>query len=222
MAMTLHSPRRRPASVPLAALLASSLLAAAAVAAPVAAPSPAAPATTASRSVTEAARPGKEGSNAAQLQRWIEQSAPMTWSGGGDSLLDQSTDPPSAAPHPTRVKVSVGRLDDNPRLAPCARMEPFLPPNTRLWGRTHVGVRCIEGTLIRMGIKLNVNGASQFPEPGNPSISIRGGTLPGSGLIGYYQTYYRNAANYCTPATFNISSAVSIGRRAMSSGSGAA
>ena len=145
MAMTLHSPRRRPASVPVAALLASSLLAAAAVAAPVAAPSPAAPATTASRSVTEAARPGKEGSNAAQLQRWIEQSAPMTWSGGGDSLLDQSTDPPSAAPHPTRVKVSVGRLDDNPRLAPCARMEPFLPPNTRLWGRTHVGVRCIEG-----------------------------------------------------------------------------
>ncbi len=72
------------------------------------------------------------------------------------------------------------------------------------------GVRCIEGTLIRMGIKLNVNGASQFPEPGNPSISIRGATPPGSGLIGYYQTYYRNAANYCTPATFNISNAVSI------------
>ena len=145
MAMNPHPPRRRPASLPVAALLTSSLLAAAAMAAPGASSPPAAPAATASRGGPAAARPDTEGSVAAQLQRWIEQSAPMTWPGGHDSSFDEATDRPSAAPHPMRVKVSVGRLDGNTRLAPCARLEPFLPPNARLWGRSHIGVRCVEG-----------------------------------------------------------------------------
>ncbi|MBK7875991.1 MAG: hypothetical protein IPJ77_09595 [Planctomycetes bacterium] len=73
------------------------------------------------------------------------------------------------------------------------------------------GVSCLTGSLIRLRTKINVGGASQFPEPGDPSVSVRGATPPGSGLVGHYAVYYRNAAGaFCPPATHNISNAVSI------------
>jgi flagella basal body P-ring formation protein FlgA len=43
------------------------------------------------------------------------------------------------------VEVSVGEPDPRLNLAPCARMEPFVPPGARLLGRTSLGVRCVEG-----------------------------------------------------------------------------
>lgn len=46
---------------------------------------------------------------------------------------------------PLRMEVSVGSLDSRLRLAPCARVEPYLPPGARLWGRTRLGLRCVEG-----------------------------------------------------------------------------
>lgn len=46
---------------------------------------------------------------------------------------------------PLRLEVHVGALDSRLRLAPCARVEPYLPPGSRLWGRTRVGLRCIDG-----------------------------------------------------------------------------
>ncbi|MFO1010336.1 MAG: hypothetical protein U1F29_09775, partial [Planctomycetota bacterium] len=65
------------------------------------------------------------------------------------------------------------------------------------------GVRCSGGNLIRLRTKPNAGGASQFPEPGDPSVSTRGLVTPGSGARRYYQTYYRNAAAaFCPPETF--------------------
>ena len=46
---------------------------------------------------------------------------------------------------PLRMEVSVGSLDSRLRLAPCARVEPYLPSGARLWGRTRIGLRCVEG-----------------------------------------------------------------------------
>lgn len=46
---------------------------------------------------------------------------------------------------PLRMEVSVGSLDSRLRLAPCARVEPYLPNGSRLWGRTRIGLRCVEG-----------------------------------------------------------------------------
>lgn len=46
---------------------------------------------------------------------------------------------------PLRMEVSVGALDERLRLTPCARIEPYLPPGSRLWGRTRLGLRCVEG-----------------------------------------------------------------------------
>lgn len=44
-----------------------------------------------------------------------------------------------------RVEVEVGQLDPRLRLAPCERVEPYLPTGTRLWGRTRIGLRCTQG-----------------------------------------------------------------------------
>lgn len=46
---------------------------------------------------------------------------------------------------PGRVELRLGNLDSKLRLAPCARVEPYLPGGARLWGRTNIGVRCLEG-----------------------------------------------------------------------------
>lgn len=46
---------------------------------------------------------------------------------------------------PLRMEVSVGALDSRLRLAPCNRVEPYLPAGSRLWGRTRLGLRCVDG-----------------------------------------------------------------------------
>ena len=45
-----------------------------------------------------------------------------------------------------RVEVVVGQLDPRLRLAPCQRVEPYLPANARLWGKSRIGLRCTQGT----------------------------------------------------------------------------
>lgn len=68
------------------------------------------------------------------------------------------------------------------------------------------GARCIDGSLVRIFTKTASGGAAQFPEPGDALLSVRGGVTPGSGVARGYQAYYRNAAAFCAPATFNVSS----------------
>jgi flagella basal body P-ring formation protein FlgA len=59
--------------------------------------------------------------------------------------LDDAMSRNQAAGLPLRMEVSVGSLDSRLRLAPCARVEPYLPAGARLWGRTRLGLRCVEG-----------------------------------------------------------------------------
>lgn len=49
------------------------------------------------------------------------------------------------APGALRVEIEPGRLDPRLRLAPCEQIEAFLPPGARAWGRTRVGLRCVQG-----------------------------------------------------------------------------
>jgi flagella basal body P-ring formation protein FlgA len=44
-----------------------------------------------------------------------------------------------------RVDVQVGALDPRLRLAPCEEVQPYLPPNAQMWGRTRIGIRCLRG-----------------------------------------------------------------------------
>jgi len=60
------------------------------------------------------------------------------------------------APGAGRVEVSVGQLDPRLVLAPCARIEPYLLPGTRLWGRTSIGVRCLEGATWNVSLPVTV------------------------------------------------------------------
>lgn len=62
-------------------------------------------------------------------QRWLDDTLQRAPSGGAA----------------LRMEVSVGTLDPRLRLSPCARVEPYLPAGTRLWGRTRLGLRCAEG-----------------------------------------------------------------------------
>jgi hypothetical protein len=72
------------------------------------------------------------------------------------------------------------------------------------------GLRCAGGTVIRLGTKTNVAGASQYPAPGDNALSVQG-IVPASGGIRTYQAWYRNAAAFCVPAaTFNLSNGAEI------------
>ena len=56
------------------------------------------------------------------------------------------TDPAAvAADKPLRFEVQVGALDPRLKLAPCQRIEPYLPPGMRLWGKARIGLRCAQG-----------------------------------------------------------------------------
>lgn len=46
---------------------------------------------------------------------------------------------------PLRMEVVVGALDSRLRLAPCAQVQPYIPPGLRLWGKTRLGLRCLMG-----------------------------------------------------------------------------
>lgn len=47
---------------------------------------------------------------------------------------------------PLRLEVSVGQLDSRLKLAPCARVEPYVPAGVQLWGKSRLGLRCVQGT----------------------------------------------------------------------------
>ena len=63
-------------------------------------------------------------------QAWLNNAVASARSAGGSAL---------------RMDVSVGELDSRLRLAPCARVEPYIPVGSRLWGKTRLGVRCLDG-----------------------------------------------------------------------------
>jgi flagellar basal body P-ring formation protein FlgA len=51
------------------------------------------------------------------------------------------------APAAARVAVEPGTLDARLQLAPCERIEPFLPPGAVPWGAARVGLRCARGAV---------------------------------------------------------------------------
>lgn len=70
------------------------------------------------------------------------------------------------------------------------------------------GLTCVGGPIRRLGSTTNSGGASSFPFPGGPSVSVQGQVLaPGTR---WYQARYRNAANFCTPETFNSTNLVRV------------
>ncbi|MBI5362020.1 MAG: FG-GAP repeat protein [Planctomycetes bacterium] len=74
------------------------------------------------------------------------------------------------------------------------------------------GLRCVTGSLIRLGTRPNSVNQSQYPDVGNQIISIRGQlnslTPP---VTRYYQVFYRNAATaFCPPGTANWTNGLAV------------
>ena len=70
------------------------------------------------------------------------------------------------------------------------------------------GLRCAGGSIVRLGQHASAGGFSQLPSSGDLPISIRGGVVPPVTL--HYQTWYRNAASFCTPFAFNLTNGLSV------------
>lgn len=60
-------------------------------------------------------------------------------------LVGANVSLPGAGDGQPRLAIEIGQLDPRLRLAPCRRIEPQLPSQGRLWGRTRIGLRCLEG-----------------------------------------------------------------------------
>lgn len=73
------------------------------------------------------------------------------------------------------------------------------------------GLLCVTSGVIRLGTRVTSGGMVDFGAgvPGDPLISVRG-MLPGGGGTRHYQTWYRNAASFCTASTFNLSQGLTI------------
>lgn len=61
------------------------------------------------------------------------------------------------APDDARVSATAGTLDARLRLAPCARIEPYLAAGQPAWGRTRVGLRCTDGPPWRVFLPVQVH-----------------------------------------------------------------
>ena len=88
------------------------------------------------------------------------------------ALASGNSAPPAGV---TRVEVLVGQLDPRLRLAPCERVEPYLPNNTRLWGKSRIGLRCAQGSShwnVFLPITVKAYGRALVSTTGIPSGSV--------------------------------------------------
>lgn len=71
-------------------------------------------------------------------------------------LLDRET-----AGIQARVEIRIGQLDSRLKLASCQNIEAFVPSGARLWGRSHIGLRCAEGARWQVYLPVEVKAYGQ-------------------------------------------------------------
>jgi flagella basal body P-ring formation protein FlgA len=80
-----------------------------------------------------------------------------------------------AAAGVTRVEVEVGQLDPRLRLAPCEKVQPYLPSGARLWGKSRIGLRCVQGASpwnVSLPITVKVYGMALVATVSLPAGSV--------------------------------------------------
>ena len=83
----------------------------------------------------------------------------------------------ATAPPNTRVAVEIGVLDARLRLAPCQQIQPYLPPGMAVWGRSRIGLRCLEGATrwnVTLPVRVAVYGravVASGPLPAGVNLS---------------------------------------------------
>jgi hypothetical protein len=71
------------------------------------------------------------------------------------------------------------------------------------------GLRCAGGSIVRLHSVQASGGVAQFPGPSDPQLHVAG-QVPLGGGVRTYQVWYRNAAAFCTPSTFNLTNGLQI------------
>lgn len=69
------------------------------------------------------------------------------------------------------------------------------------------GILCITTQIVRLGVKFNPTGSSQYPGAGDAPLSVAG-AIPANGKYLFYQVWYRDAATFCSSATYNLTSGI--------------
>jgi hypothetical protein len=70
------------------------------------------------------------------------------------------------------------------------------------------GLRCVTGSVRRLGTLNNAQGWSAYPGPGQARVSVAGQVTMPATLR--YQAWYRNAAAFCTADTFNLTNGITV------------
>ena len=65
---------------------------------------------------------------------------------------------------------------------------------------------------MRLGVKVNSGGASSFGGGNDPHVSVKG-NVPANGGTRYYQIWYRDAATFCAPETYDPSNGLELAWR---------
>ena len=81
----------------------------------------------------------------------------------------------AAAPGMPRVEVTVGQLDARARLAPCQQVQPYVPDGMRLWGKSRIGLRCVQGAVkwnVYLPIAVKVFGTALVATAGLSAGSV--------------------------------------------------
>jgi flagellar basal body P-ring formation protein FlgA len=82
---------------------------------------------------------------------------------------------PSDGAAPLRMAVEIGALDSRLRLAPCAKVDPYVPAGTRLWGKTRLGLRCVDGAVkwnVFLPVTVRAYGAAWVIKGSVPSGAV--------------------------------------------------
>jgi hypothetical protein len=69
------------------------------------------------------------------------------------------------------------------------------------------GLRCVGGSVRRLGVRFATGGTASLGG-GAPSVAQVGGVS--SAGVRQYQAWYRNAAAFCSPSTFNLTNGVEV------------
>jgi flagellar basal body P-ring formation protein FlgA len=78
---------------------------------------------------------------------------PLEWS----QLLQRSIRQENSLSQDVKIDIKIGELDPRLALAPCQKIEPFIPQGTKLWGKTVIGIKCLDGAKWSVSLPIQVS-----------------------------------------------------------------
>jgi flagellar basal body P-ring formation protein FlgA len=78
---------------------------------------------------------------------------PVEWS----QLIQRSIRQENSLSQDFKIDIQIGELDPRLALAPCQKIEPFIPLGTKLWGKTIIGIKCLDGARWSVTLPIQVS-----------------------------------------------------------------